>query len=197
MALGGDADPAQALTLLSEEEAGTIDAIAARIIPGDANDPGAREAGATIYIDRALGGFLRELQPFYRRALLGLDALTQERHGAAFADLETEAQDAVLADLERGGQGAAGDTEVRDVGWDERSLLSTFFEVVREHILQGTFGDPAYGGNRDLVGWRLLGFPGARWGYTLEEMAPGVDAMSLPVKSLADLRHERPWDDSE
>lgn len=197
MALGGDADPVPALTFLSEEEAGTIDAIAARIIPGDADDPGAREAGATIYVDRALGGFLRDLQPFYRRALLGLDALTQERHGAAFADLDAEAQDAVLADLERGGRGAAGDTEVREVGWDEGSLLPTFFEVVREHILQGTFGDPAYGGNRDLVGWRLLGFPGARWGYTLEEMDPGVDATGLPVKSLADLRHERPWDDSE
>ncbi len=193
----GSGDRVEALTILSEEEANTIDAIAGRIIPGDAADPGAREAGAKIYIDRALGGFLRELRPFYRRAILGLDALTQERHGAAFADLETEAQDAVLADLERGGQGGTGDTEVRDVGWDEGSLLSTFFEVVREHILQGTFGDPAYGGNRDLVGWRLLGFPGARWGYTLEEMAPGVDAMSLPVKSLADLRRERPWDDSE
>jgi gluconate 2-dehydrogenase gamma chain len=40
-----------------------------------------------------------------------------------------------------------------------------FFETVRNHILEGVFGEPSYGGNRNLIGWRLVGFPGQRYGY--------------------------------
>jgi len=62
--------------------------------------------------------------------------------------------------------------------------------VVREHTIEGFFCDPVYGGNRDAVGWRLVGFPGAQWGYTAEQMQPGFDATSIPIKTLADLRAE-------
>jgi gluconate 2-dehydrogenase gamma chain len=183
-----------ALIFFNEHEARTLDAIAGRIIPGDEADPGAREAAATIYVDRALGGFLRELQTFYRRALRRLDEQCRDRRGAAFADLGEEEQDGVLAELEALGHGDEGESEVREVTWSEEQLLGSFFEVVREHILQGTFCDPVYGGNRDLVGWRLLGFPGAQWGYSEEQMQPGFDARLIAIGTLADLRRTRPWE---
>lgn len=184
-----------ALIFFSDHEARTVDAIAARIIPGDAADPGAFESGATTYIDRSLGGFLRDMQTFYRRALQRLDDHCVAAHERRFAELAAPEQDGVLAELEAGGRGREGDSELRDVTWDDDSLLWTFFEVVREHILQGTFCDPAYGGNRDLAGWRLLGFPGTQWGYSADQMQPGVDARLIPLKTLADLRRERPWDE--
>jgi gluconate 2-dehydrogenase gamma chain len=63
---------------------------------------------------------------------------------------------------------------------------------VREHTVEGFFCDPAYGGNRDAVGWRLVGFPGAQWGYTAEQMAPGFDGRTIPIMTLADLRRRLP-----
>jgi gluconate 2-dehydrogenase gamma chain len=182
-----------ALSFFNDHEAQTVDAIAARIIPGDESDPGAREAGATTYIDRALGGFLRELQTFYRRALRRLDEHCRDLHGRCFADLTVDEQDQLLGRLEAAGRGSEGESELRDVTWDDESLLWTFFEVVREHVMQGTFCDPVYGGNRNLVGWRLLGFPGTQWGYSEEQMQPGFDARLIPIRTLADLRAERPW----
>lgn len=182
-----------ALLFFNEHEARTVDAIAARIIPGDEADPGAREAGATTYVDRALAGFLRELQTFYRRGLSRLDDDCREQTGSSFADLSADEQDRILGRLEAGAQGAAGESEVRDVSWNDESLLATFFEVIREHVLQGTFCDPVHGGNRGLVGWRLIGFPGAHWGYSAEQMKPGYDARLIPIRTLSDLRHERPW----
>jgi gluconate 2-dehydrogenase gamma chain len=50
------------------------------------------------------------------------------------------------------------------------------------------FCDPAYGGNRDGAGWRLVGFPGAQWGYRVEQMRRGFDATEIPLSTLADLR---------
>jgi gluconate 2-dehydrogenase gamma chain len=182
-----------ALSFFNDHEAQTVDAIAARLIPGDESDPGAREAGATTYIDRALGGFLRELQTFYRRALRRLDDHCITVYGRRFVELGVAEQDHVLAQLEAGGRGSEGESELRQVSWDDESLLWTFFEVVREHVVQGTFCDPVYGGNRDFAGWRLIGFPGAHWGYSEEQMQPGVDARLIPIKSLADLRDERAW----
>jgi gluconate 2-dehydrogenase gamma chain len=66
--------------------------------------------------------------------------------------------------------------------------------VIWEHTVQGMFCDPAYGGNRDAIGWRLLGFPGAQWSYSTEQRARGFDATSIPIRTLADLQRERPWD---
>ena len=50
------------------------------------------------------------------------------------------------------------------------------------------FADPMYGGNRNAAGWRLIGYPGPRFGYTHAEMQPGADLAAQPVTTLADLR---------
>jgi gluconate 2-dehydrogenase gamma chain len=167
------------LLFLNPAEAETIDALAGRILPGDEADPGAREAGAVHYVDQALAGFLRGLQSLYQDGLRELDAYCREQHGARFAELDAAAQDAVCGELDR-----------RSVAeGDDR--LGHLFAVVREHVVEGVFCDPAYGGNRDGVGWRMVGFPGAQWAYTAEQMARDFDATELSLVTLADLHAGR------
>jgi gluconate 2-dehydrogenase gamma chain len=155
------------LHFLNPVEAATLDAMASRIIPGDAEDPGAHEAQAVVFIDRTLSGFLRDQQTPYRLGLRRLDEITRERYGRRFVELEATDQDEVLEDLDRRGD--------------------HFFAVVREHVVQGVFCDPSHGGNRGGTGWRMVGFPGARWGYSAREMARDFDASAIPLTTLADL----------
>lgn len=188
----------QALLFFNDDDARTVEAMAACIIPSDAASPGATEAGAVFYIDRALAGHYHHLQTFYRRGLRGLDGYCRATHGRPFAELIEDARVAVLADIDapfveeeeeadrdgNDGLSLAEKAEAKGV----RSILTQFFAVVREHTIEGVFGDPAYGGNRDAVGWKLVGFPGAQWGYSAEQMRPGVDASLIPVSTLADLQ---------
>jgi len=155
------------LHFLNPVESATLDAMASRIIPGDADDPGAHEAQAVVFIDRTLSGFLRDQQTPYRLGLRRLDEITRERHGRRFVELDATDQDAMLEELDRRGD--------------------RFFAVVREHVVQGVFCDPSHGGNRGGTGWRMVGFPGARWGYSAREMARDFDASAIPLTTLADL----------
>jgi len=140
----------QALETLTAAEAETLEAITARLIPSDANGPGAVEAQAARYIDRALGGALAASHDAYRSGLAAVDAYARTTKGSAFARLSAADQDAVLRDMEAN----AASGFVPDA--------STFFNLVRAHTIQGTFCDPYYGGNADFVGWDLIGYPGVR-----------------------------------
>jgi len=137
------------LETLTAEEAATLDAIVARLIPTDANGPGATEARAARYIDRALGGALASSLPAYRLGLAAVDTYARTSKAAAFTQLSPQNQDAVLSDMER--NAATGFT-----------ASAGFFNMVLAHTIQGTFGDPFYGGNADFVGWDLIGYPGVR-----------------------------------
>ena len=169
-----------AITFFNAHQAATVEAMTARIIPGTPADPGAREADVIVYVDR-------ELQPLDRRGVEALDRRAHEAHGATFVDCTDEQQDAMLADL------LAEVAPTLDTpGVDEdTSLIAYFGAVVHQHTIEGMFGDPAYGGNRDGAGWKLLGFPGARWGYSAEEMRYGYDSGQIPVTTLEDLRRQR------
>jgi len=138
------------LETLSAAEAETLEALTARLIPSDANGPGALEAQAARYIDRALGGALASSHDAYRSGLAAVDAYAQMSKGSLFAQLSAAGQDAILRDME--GNAASG--FVPDA--------ATFFNLVRAHTIQGTFCDPYYGGNADFVGWDLIGYPGVR-----------------------------------
>jgi len=140
----------EALETLTAVESETLEAIAARLIPSDANGPGAVEAGAARYVDRALGGALAEFRETYRSGLAALDRYAQTAKGAPFARLSTQDQDAVLREVESN----------LASGFSPNG--STFFGLVLAHTIQGTFCDPYYGGNRDFVGWDLIGYPGVR-----------------------------------
>ena len=147
----------QALETLTAAEAETLEVITARLIPSDANGPGALEAQAARYIDRALGGALASSHDAYRSGLAAVDAYARTTKGAAFARLSAADQDVVLRAMEANvASGFVPDA-------------STFFNLVRAHTIQGTFCDPYYGGNADFVGWDLIGYPGVRLAVTPNE----------------------------
>lgn len=171
---------------LDQPQLRLLDALVARILPGDRDDPGAREAGAVDYILRTLTTTEPAVGGLYRDGLDRLDSICQGGYGAGFADLDPQDQDTVLGEL-------CGRAERElQAGGLPRDALLRFFLVVCEHTLQGMFGDPVHGGNRDAVGWRLIGFPGVQWGYTAEQMRPGYDATTIPVRSVTELVPPQP-----
>jgi gluconate 2-dehydrogenase gamma chain len=153
----GMAAPREPLENLTAAEADLLEAIVARLIPTDANGPGATEARAAHYIDRALGGALASSRQAYTAGLAALDRYSRSSRGTAFTELSATDQDSVLIDVETGAA----------TGFPERS--SVFFGLVLNHTHQGTFGDPYYGGNANFVGWDLLGYPGIRTMVTAAE----------------------------
>jgi gluconate 2-dehydrogenase gamma chain len=169
------AAPPAPLEALTAEEAALLTAIAARLIPADANGPGAVEAGAIAYIDRALAGFLSLSREAYRRGLAALERYARSSRGKPFRELSPVDQDSLLIDVETGAATGSG------AGFDGSS--AAFFAMVRAHTWQGTFGDPYYGGNRDYIGWNLIGYPGVRMAVTPEDQRLG--AMPQPLRRSA------------
>ena len=158
-------------------EGAAMEALADRIIPPDPQTPGGKDAGCAVFIDRQLAGAygraegLYDEGPFikgsktqgfqsnatpadmYRQALAALDGYARSRGAQSFAATTPELQDAILSGLEDGsiplqGLDAAG-----------------FFESLVKDVKEGFFADPLYGGNRDMCGWKMIGYPGARYDY--------------------------------
>ena len=130
----------------TNEEAQLVDAIAEQIIPGD-QDAGGHDAGVVHFIDRQLVGHYKNHQETYRRGLVGLQETSRELFGQGFLKLTGPQQTELLKRLESGS--APGAT------WNESSA-ATFFRLVRDHSLQGFYGSPRHGGNRDYVSYRML-----------------------------------------
>jgi gluconate 2-dehydrogenase gamma chain len=161
------------LESLTAVEAEALEAIVDRLIPADVNGPGALEARVARYIDRALAGELASLRASYSDGLAAVDAYARSRFGAALADLAPAQQDAVVRDMEQ------------NVATGFPGGSRTFFELVREHCLQGMFGDPVHGGNEDFIGWDLVGFPGVKLSFAAAEQE--LDVIVVPAhKSTAD-----------
>ena len=126
-----------ALQFFTAAQAEQVEAIAAQIIPTD-DGPGAKEAGAVYFIDRALSTFDKDRRAAYTKGLKNLESVSRKlfpRTGK-FAALNAEQQIKVLQSIEQ----------------------SEFFEVVRSHTVVGFLANPSYGGNRDKVGWQWIGF---------------------------------------
>jgi len=146
--------PREPLKALTAHEADLLDRIAELLVPSDEHGPGATEAMAVRYIDRALGGALADQRDAYRVGLEALERYAKQTRGAAFLQLTETKQISLLIDVESGTATGA------NVGFAGSS--AQFFGLVRGHVMQGTFGDPYYGGNHNFVGWDLLGYPGVR-----------------------------------
>ena len=153
----------QAFETLTAEEGALLEAVVARIIPTDANGPGAAEARAAQYIDRALAGAIAGTRKAYAAGLAALERYAQSSRRAPFVELSAMDQDSVLIDVEKGV--ATFFTE---------PTSPAFFAMVRAHTMQGTFGDPFYGGNANFVGWDLIGYPGLRLAVTADEQRLGA-----------------------
>jgi len=137
---------------LTAEELATTEAIVARLIPTDANGPGAAEARVGRYIDWALGGGLAFFKDDYTRGLAQTNAYARSIHGVGFSQLTAAQQDAVLTNMQRN----------TATGFTPNS--QTFFNLIRGHAVEGMFCDPFHGGNVGLVGWDLIGYPGIKIG---------------------------------
>jgi len=162
---------------LSFDEANLLDLLVQRIVPGDEGDPGAREAGVLTYIDRALAGPYAEWQLAYREGLRTVGAHAREAFGGKVHDMPLVSQDQIMSAL------AADQLP----GFAPGEAVA-FFSMVWAHTMEGMFCDPAYGGNRNAVGWRLIGFPGAQYGYSAEDMRYGADLTQRPVMTLGDIK---------
>jgi gluconate 2-dehydrogenase gamma chain len=127
------------LRVLTSDEAAALDALTAQILPTD-DQPGAREANVVRFIDHALAGFASDQVDLFRQGVRDLDGEARRRHPEAgsFARLTPGDQVALMRSLEASG--------------------SPFFEAALVATMSGTFADPAYGGNTDKVGWKLIGF---------------------------------------
>jgi gluconate 2-dehydrogenase gamma chain len=160
------------------DEGRTVEALADRIIPPDPETPGGKDSGSAVFIDRQLAGSygrqdgLYVRPPFmkgaknqgrqsekgpaqgYREGLAALDkACKAKLGGKAFYELADADKDRVLNGFE------SGDFKLDGVDGE------AFFEQVVKDVQMGFFADPIYGGNRDMVAWKMIGYPGARYDY--------------------------------
>ncbi|MEO8369597.1 MAG: gluconate 2-dehydrogenase subunit 3 family protein [Candidatus Solibacter sp.] len=132
---GGPKSPWRFLTIAEGE---TLAALCEQIIPTD-QTPGASWAGVVNFIDRQLIGPYRRQRDAYRTGLAELNRIAVGLGVPSFADLDAPRQAALLQSLD---------------GAPKR-----FFTTVIAHTMQGYYGDPRHGGNRDAISWRMLGVP--------------------------------------
>jgi gluconate 2-dehydrogenase gamma chain len=175
-----------------------IEAACERLIPQDESGAGALGAGVPNYLDKQLGGSWGNGERLYRSgpwfkgtasqgyqlaftpaelfrtALSAIDRDFNVR-GTRFSDLTVVAQDEYLKSLEAGGQDLDGVPS------------ELFFEMLLKMTVEGFFSDPVYGGNRDMVAWRMIGFPGAYADYYQAIDQQGVQYQRVPM-SLAEDR---------
>jgi gluconate 2-dehydrogenase gamma chain len=135
-----------AFAFFTAEQAVEVEAMTAEIIPTD-ESPGAREAHVVAFIDRALVTFERDRQQDYRKGLEDLAAQTAKLFpgSSKFSALPADAKIKLLTSIEQ----------------------TSFFGLVRAHTITGFFSDPVHGGNREKVGWQLVG-----WSDALEHTPP-------------------------
>jgi gluconate 2-dehydrogenase gamma chain len=110
--------------------------LAAICVPGD-QFPSASQAGVLTFIDRQLVRHFRGHQDAYRDGLEQANAMSRKHFGRDLADASQEQQFALVSALEQ--------------------EANPFFELVRTHTLEGYYGSPRHGGNRDAASWRMLG----------------------------------------
>jgi gluconate 2-dehydrogenase gamma chain len=161
---------AAAPSALSAAQMKILEAFVERLIPKDELGPSAAEAGAQIYIDRVLAGPNANEKATFIDGLTAMDAFAKSSQGAAFAELAPEKRDAVITAVENGT--AQGFANARQ-----------FFNRARRLTLEGMFGDPYYGGNKNFAGWDLIRYPGPRPATSPEDQRMNVEAKPYRVSA--------------
>ena len=170
-AAAASAEP-EALLTLTATEAAFFSAAADTIIPADALSPSGTDCGVVTFIDRQLGGawgggakmyrqgpFLKAkpqhgyqlpLTPreFFTAGIAAANAWSRKAYGKDFDRLASKEREAALKELE------AGKAALPDFNGKQ------FFEALLQITMEGFFADPIYGGNRNKVSWKMVGFPG-------------------------------------
>ncbi|WP_102225804.1 gluconate 2-dehydrogenase subunit 3 family protein [Acidimangrovimonas sediminis] len=161
------------------DEVALMSAICDRLIPADDLSPSGTDAGCVVFLDRQLAGPYGRAERLYmkgpfhpglptqgyqgpntpaqrfRKGLAAIGkAVDAKTPGKKFTDWDAKDQDAFLTSLEKG-----------DVKFGNGLDSKTFFAFMLENVMEGFFADPIYGGNKDMAGWKMIGFPGARYDY--------------------------------
>jgi gluconate 2-dehydrogenase gamma chain len=180
------------LRFFTAHEAKVIVAACERIFPADASGPGATQAGAMVYIDRQLAGpygsdkYRYTKPPFAETGGPGYQGRETPREtyrvgipqlGADFAALNAAQQDERLEAMEK----------------------THFFQLLRQHTIEGMFCDPMHGGNAGLIGWQLLGYPGPQMSYRAQMGKYNGVAYRPKPQSLQQILGSavEPWEDEE
>jgi len=142
--------------VFAAEQRRVLEAFIGRLIPADDSGPGAVECGAANYFERQLAGELANEKNAILEGLAAVEAYARKAYGAGFADLAPDKQDAAL-------------TAIQNNQAEGFTLGGGFFNRMRRLTLEGTFGDPYYGGNKGFAGWDLIRYPGARLAVAPEE----------------------------
>ncbi len=191
----------QAFVFLTPDEAAFVKAAVAIFVPADDLGPGAVEAGVPYYIDRQLAGafgkgarmylhgpfaeglpqqgYQLPLMPaeIYRLGIADMNEYCRAHfNGLNFGGLTPAQQASVLADLDRGKIAL------------EQVPGTIFLNLLLANTFEGFFGDPAYGGNRDEIGWKLVGFPGAYGMFADKIEQYRNKPFTIPPVSLSDLQ---------
>jgi gluconate 2-dehydrogenase gamma chain len=193
----------EAYTYFTEPESTFLEAAVERLIPTDAHGPGARSAGVAFFIDQqmvgAFGtgakmymggpwapgngnqGYQQRQSPaeLYRQGIAATEAYCQKTYAKNFAQLSAAHQDEILTGLDMG-----------TIKFDNIPA-KVFFEMLLANTVEGFFGDPLYGGNRDKVGWKLVGFPGVAAYYANKITDWNKPYNPAPV-SIADVQQGKP-----
>lgn len=135
-------------------------------------------------------------QNVYRDGVVALDEYAVLRHDAVFAQLPEDAQDDILRVLDDVAQAQDEGEEPDATGLEADEIFGevgagTFFTTVRADVIEGLFADPQYGGNRDMAGWRHIGYPGSHRAYTPEEMLREVRRRPQPLDELTPMQPDR------
>lgn len=132
--------------LITEKESKLLDALVEQIIPTD-EWPGARDAGVTNFIDRQLVGPYTRYQEVYRKGLKAIQETCETKYQKRFEELPWDEQTRFLEAMEAG--------KMKGANW-EKGLDRQFFELVRSHAMQGFYGSPRHGGNKNNVSYKML-----------------------------------------
>jgi len=139
--------PTKNWRFFTDAEAQVLAAICEQIIPAD-QDPGAIDAGVPNFIDLQLTLHYKRHQEAYRLGLEGVQQTSAAMYGRRFEELKWDDQTQVLRSLESG--------KAPGAVWGSSSPR-TFFNLVRDHAMQGFYGSPRHGGNRDYVSYKMVG----------------------------------------
>jgi gluconate 2-dehydrogenase gamma chain len=132
---------------LTAAEGETLEAVCECLIPTD-EYPGAAWAGAVKFIDLQLYGHYRKYRSDYRTGIAALERTSRGKYGRPFAALDTGSKVDLLEAVEKG-RAPASDWKPAD--------QRQFFHLVLAHTMQSYYGDPRHGGNRDQIGYRMIG----------------------------------------
>lgn len=157
------------------DEAAFVEAAVSRLIPPDEEWPGALEAGVPNYMDKQLAGAWGAGERLYRN---GPWQQGTPQQGYQLPFTPAELFHTALAAINKSGKGGArfGKMAPHDQGVYLKSLeagekdlggvpSNVFFAHLWQLTVEGFFSDPVYGGNRDMISWRMIGFPGAYASY--------------------------------